>query len=76
MRPACCRPVRAMNNRRISLVPCSQKCEGQSSPAVQSVTGQIQPLPTVQMVEAATEAAWEQGTEAGCGLVLGNTWEG
>lgn len=29
MRPACCRPVRAMNNRRISLVPCGQKCEGQ-----------------------------------------------
>lgn len=36
MRPACCRPVRAMNNRRISLVPCGQKCEGQkqSSSAV------------------------------------------
>lgn len=33
MRPACCRPVRAMNNRRISLVPCGQKCEGQKRPS-------------------------------------------
>ena len=32
MRPACCKPVRAMYIRRISLVPCGQHYPGQRAP--------------------------------------------
>lgn len=32
MRPACCKPVRAMYIRRISLVPCGQHYPGQRLP--------------------------------------------